>query len=304
MAKARQPEILAAGTVLVRTVGARREICLVHRPTHQDWSLPKGKLDPGENVIAAAWRETVEETGEHVALGVRLSPQFYVTEGKLKRVDYWVGRVSNGGPGFRSNREIDQLAWLPPGDAVAKLTYRRDRELVTAALRAPATSPLILVRHGEAMRRARWGKRDDAKRPLSANGRRQAGELAGVLAAFGVVAVHSSDSKRCLQTLEPFVRASGIKVELEPKLSEAGFADNPGAAARRMAQLLKVRQPIVVCTHRPLLPDLLRRVRDELALPRSKAIDEPLPPGGLLVFHRHPFGRNRMRVADVERHEL
>lgn len=304
MVKERRPEILAAGTVLIRVTGAQRQVCLVHRPTHRDWSLPKGKLDSGEHVATAAWRETVEETGEHVALGVPLPPHFYVVEGKLKRVDYWVGQATHGGPGFRPNREIDELAWLSPPAAVEKLTYRRDRDLVKEALRSPATSPLVILRHGAATQRARWGKRDDSKRPLAARGRRQAEALSNVLAAFGVVSLHSSDAKRCVQTLDPYARSIRVKVALEPALSERSFQANPTRALERMCELALVQRPVVICTHRPLLPDLIRQVRRELDVARSDALDADLPPGGLIVFHRHAFGHNRMRVAAVERHEL
>lgn len=305
--KTKRPEILAAGTVLIKRVGsngAERLVCLVHRPTHQDWSLPKGKLDPGEHVIAAAWRETVEETGEHVVLGPPLPPHFYLAEGKLKRVDYWVGHVVKGGPGFRSNREIDELAWLSPAEAAKKLTYRRDRDLIKGALRAPLTSPLIVLRHGTAMQRARWGKRDDSKRPLAAAGRRQATELSNVLAGFGIRSLHSSDAKRCLQTLQPFAAAASVKIVTETAISERGFQAKPGRAAQRMDALLAMKQPLVICTHRPLLPDLLRQIRRGLKVARSDAIDEPLPPGGLIVFHRRIQADKRVRAFAVERHEL
>lgn len=299
-----RPEILAAGTVLIKTVRAQRLVCLVHRPTHQDWSLPKGKLDQGEHVISAAWRETVEETGEHVVLGPALPTQFYLAEGKLKRVDYWVGQAARGGPGFRSNSEIDEIAWLSPAAAAKRLTYRRDRDLIKAALRAPATSPLIVLRHGVAMQRARWGKRDDSKRPLAAPGRLQATELSNVLAAFGITSMHSSDAKRCLQTLQPFARAGAVKIVTEPRLSERVFESKPTRAAQRMAVLMKTRQPLVICTHRPLLPVLLREIRRGLKVARSDAIDAPLPPGGLIVFHRRLGAGKNMRVFAVERHEL
>lgn len=305
--RTKRPEVLAAGTVLIKAAGsggAKGLVCLVHRPGHQDWSLPKGKLDPGEHVVAAAWRETVEETGEHVVLGPPLPPHFYLAEGKLKRVDYWVGHVTKGGPGFQPNREIDELAWLSLAEAAKKLTYRRDRDLIKEALRAPPTSPLIVLRHGVAMPRARWGKREDSTRPLAAAGRRQATELSNVLAGFGIRSLHSSDAKRCVQTLQPFARAGSVKIVTETALSERDFQAKPGKAAQRVAALMTMRQPLVICTHRPLLPDLLREIRRGLKVGRSDAIDEPLPPGGLIVFHRLLRRGRSMRVFAVERHEL
>ena len=39
------------------------ELAVIHRPKYDDWSLPKGKLKPGEGFCEAALREVEEETG-------------------------------------------------------------------------------------------------------------------------------------------------------------------------------------------------------------------------------------------------
>ena len=51
--------IRAAGAVLHRD----GRVAVVHRPQYDDWTLPKGKLDPGEDEPEAAMREVEEETG-------------------------------------------------------------------------------------------------------------------------------------------------------------------------------------------------------------------------------------------------
>jgi hydrolase, NUDIX family len=53
----------AAGAVLWRKSGEHHEIAVAHRPFYDDWSLPKGKLDPGESLPVTAAREILEETG-------------------------------------------------------------------------------------------------------------------------------------------------------------------------------------------------------------------------------------------------
>ncbi|MER5865677.1 NUDIX hydrolase [Kitasatospora sp. NPDC002040] len=136
--------ILAAGAVLwvpgppkKRGPGRKKpRIALIHRPKYDDWSLPKGKLDPGEGWRAAALREVREETGLHCVLGVELPTQHYLAQGRAKEVRYWAA-VPTGGA-FAPNREVDRLKWLSPRKAKARLTHERDRELVDALLRALA----------------------------------------------------------------------------------------------------------------------------------------------------------------------
>ncbi|WP_280698382.1 NUDIX hydrolase [Kitasatospora sp. GP82] len=107
-------------------------IALIHRPKYDDWSLPKGKLDPGEGWRKAALREVWEETGLSCVLGAELPAQHYLAQGRPKEVRYWAA-VPTGGQ-FTPNREVDRLEWLPPKKARARLTHERDRLLVDALL--------------------------------------------------------------------------------------------------------------------------------------------------------------------------
>src|ERR1700756_1760886 len=91
-------EVRAAGAVLWRPAGAGAQVALVHRPKYDDWSFPKGKLDPGEHVLLAAVREVAEETGLRVKLGRRLPSVRYAGEGLRKRVDYWAATVAAAAP--------------------------------------------------------------------------------------------------------------------------------------------------------------------------------------------------------------
>ena len=85
-------DVRAAGAVVTRKGG---EVLLVHRPKYDDWSFPKGKLDPGEHEVTAAVREVAEETGLDVRLGPALAPQRYrMSNGRWKHVDYWTARVA------------------------------------------------------------------------------------------------------------------------------------------------------------------------------------------------------------------
>ncbi|WP_188272853.1 NUDIX hydrolase [Streptomyces sp. CBMA152] len=130
--------VLAAGCVLWRRSpwgDGGLEICLVHRPKYDDWSLPKGKLKPGEDPLAGALREVLEETGHMCAPGARLPSVHYVDgQGRPKVVDYWAAEASAGS--FVPGDEVDRLLWLPPAAARLRLTQDRDRHLVDALLDA------------------------------------------------------------------------------------------------------------------------------------------------------------------------
>jgi 8-oxo-dGTP diphosphatase len=118
--------IEAAGGVVVADDG---QVLLVHRPRYDDWTLPKGKLDPGETYEAAALREVREETGLRCTLGRELATTEYRdNKGRPKVVRYWLMSVDGGD--FEPNDEVDEVCWLPVAGAIEALTYDRDREVI------------------------------------------------------------------------------------------------------------------------------------------------------------------------------
>jgi CYTH domain-containing protein/8-oxo-dGTP pyrophosphatase MutT (NUDIX family) len=130
-------EVRASGGVIVRGGdGDEPEVALVHRPKYDDWSLPKGKLDDGEGWEEAALREVEEETGLRARLLDELSPIAYLDpKGRRKVVRYWRMEAATGT--FTANKEVDEFEWLALGEALERLTYDHDRELVRAALAPP-----------------------------------------------------------------------------------------------------------------------------------------------------------------------
>ena len=121
-------QIEAAGGVVVRD----GEVLLVHRPRYDDWTLPKGKLDHGESFEDAALREVEEETGIRATLGRELPSSRYEVNGRPKLVRYWLMAPQAEGE-FTPKDETDQLRWLRLEDALAVLTYDRDRDVLRAA---------------------------------------------------------------------------------------------------------------------------------------------------------------------------
>lgn len=268
------PDVRAAGAVVTRKGG---DVLLVHRPRYDDWSFPKGKLDLDEHVTTAAVREVAEETGLDIRLGAALSTQRYDTgRGRMKTVDYWVGRVQGNDDvsGYRVNDEIDAVAWVPWAEAVERLTYDYDRQTLAQArpLRR-RTRALVVLRHGQARSRRSWPA-DDRRRPLIAAGESAAQRLVPVLAAFGVTEVYSSSSVRCVATVTPYVHTTGWPLHSYDELSEEGVSVS--AVQDLVELLLAAESSAVLCTHRPVLPVVL----EALGLPDAK-----LEPAEMLVVH-------------------
>ena len=122
-------EVKAAGGVVWRRGPSGIEVAIAHRPHRQDWSLPKGKLDPGESWERAALREVEEEIGFRCRLGRELSSTAYHDQkGRSKVVRYWLMEPEEGE--FSPNREVDELRWLIPSAAAELLSYEHDKALV------------------------------------------------------------------------------------------------------------------------------------------------------------------------------
>ncbi|OBF17867.1 NUDIX hydrolase [Mycobacterium sp. ACS4331] len=255
---ASSPPVKAAGAVLWRP-GVdgpdHPEIAVIHRPRYDDWSLPKGKVDPGETEPVTAVREIWEETGCQAQLGRRLATVTYPIEQGTKMVRYWAARAVGGE--FRPNHEVDKLLWLPVGDAITKLRYPHDRKVVRRFSRHPVdTRNLLIVRHATAGRKSRY-KGDDRKRPLDKHGRAQAESLVPLLLAFGATDLHSADRVRCRQTIEPLADELGVSIADEPALTEEAYADNRKRARARVLEIAEQPGTRVICSQGKVIPDLI-----------------------------------------------
>jgi 8-oxo-dGTP pyrophosphatase MutT (NUDIX family) len=121
-------EVFAAGGVVVNEHG---RLLVVHRPRYDDWSFPKGKLDPGETLQECALREVLEETGCVCRLGRSLTAIRYVDhKGRHKEVSYWL--MVPESTDFVPNDEVDEIRWILPDQATLLLSYERDREVLAA----------------------------------------------------------------------------------------------------------------------------------------------------------------------------
>ena len=124
----------AGGLVFRKGDAGGAEIVLVHRSAYDDWTFPKGKLDPGESEPQAALREVEEETSLVCTLGREAGLTSYRDPaGRPKTVRYW--EMAAVGGVLAPANEIDNARWVALADASALLTYARDRELLRTSRR-------------------------------------------------------------------------------------------------------------------------------------------------------------------------
>ena len=196
--------IWAAGGVLYRKDEDGTRFLLVHRDRYDDWSLPKGKLERRESFIDAAMREVEEETGHTFR-----SPRFVGTtgyetpRGNAKVVRWWLVEATGGA--FAPNGEVDGARWLSADEAVKRLSYPGEREVVRRAagiVAAKRSGVIYLVRHSPAGVKAEW-KQQDWLRPLDRDGVRQAKRIQAALQAVPLTRIVSSHYKRCVDTVRP-----------------------------------------------------------------------------------------------------
>jgi len=114
--------IQAAGGIIWKKEGSEKKLAVVHRPKHNDWSLPKGKVDPGESWTDAALREVIEETGYAGKLKKYAGSISYLLDGKPKIVLFWHMDAKTENL-ERMNGEVDEVRWLTVAEAADLLDY-------------------------------------------------------------------------------------------------------------------------------------------------------------------------------------
>jgi 8-oxo-dGTP diphosphatase len=118
------PEVCAGGGVIVRD----GRVLVVHRPRYDDWSLPKGKLEPGETWEQGALREVEEETGLVCELGEEVGRTRYLdARGRDKEVRYF--RMSSEGEPAAHN-EVDDVRWVSLDDAPGFVSHAPEADLL------------------------------------------------------------------------------------------------------------------------------------------------------------------------------
>jgi len=287
--------ILAAGAICWRIENSELKVALIHRARYDDWSWPKGKVDPGECLPETAVREIAEETGLRIKLGLRIGVQKYnLPSGVPKEVHYWASKISEKAllkSKFKPSEEVSQVVWMSAESAASRLTYSHDGDPLRRLIELHEanqldTKPFIILRHAKATPRSDW-KGENGKRPLLALGKTQAKTLVPLISAFPVKRVVSSPWVRCLKTVEPYAAGRKMKVILRSQLSELGSARGPQRTQKVVRDLVEDNLATLVCTHRPALPSILDALSNYADAGHEIAIHEAraLRPGHMMVVH-------------------
>jgi phosphohistidine phosphatase SixA/8-oxo-dGTP pyrophosphatase MutT (NUDIX family) len=271
--------VLAAGAVCWRRRAKSFEVLLVFRPQRGDVSLPKGKADDTESLPETAVREVLEETGYQVHLGVPLGSTTYVLpNGRDKSVVYWAAEVPRGELQrgvFVPNDEVGAVEWVPLAKVGKRLTYERDIELMQRFAELAVTGELesfalITLRHAKAAFDSPSGT--DAERRLTPRGQAQARAVVPVLAAWGPVRIVSSTAARCLATVAPLAKATGIEVKKAPQLSQDGWElqqHDPHGVREIVDRRIAKGRTTVLCSHAPVLPEIIEQIAEATGSPNG-----------------------------------
>lgn len=275
----------AAGGLLWRDREGMVEVALVHRPKYQDWSLPKGKPEPGEHPLATAYREVAEETGVRPEIGVRLPSTRYqrpTPDGVVdKTVNYWAMRAREVSD-FTPNAEVDELRWVPLDEVATALSHVRDTGVVAAfaALPRPLRT-VVLLRHAPAV--AEWDA-PDVTRPLDDAGAGLAVRLADLLALFAPVRVVCATPRRCVQTVAPLASRCGVRIESDSGFDAASHARSPEVTAERVMEVATTQGTVVVCADTGVVPDTVALLADTDGL-HVPSVRTPAGAGWVLSFN-------------------
>lgn len=276
--------IRAAGALLWRdNSDLSLEVALIHRPRYDDWSLPKGKLEMGETALQCAYREVQEETGIRATFTRQLGTVEYEESGQEKRVKYWAAHCALTNSEFVPNEEVDQMKWLPPSQALEQVTHDSDKSIIEKFMSEEQhTDTLIILRHTKSLERGDWDEAD-SHRTLDETGFDQAQLLIKHLAPFAIDELYTSDYTRCVQTVTPLAHARGLSITTVPSLNEESFELDPEKAISFANALKQDEKNILICSHNPVIPSMLRGILNTKL--KNKDLIK-LEPGDAWIVHR------------------
>ena len=213
----------------------------------------------------------------------------------MKKVYYWSARLADDSPEFHPNEEVDLLEWHSLQDAIEKSTRDSDREIIEKFVNIPFDSyPLIMLRHAKALEREEW-QGEDEDRPLEQLGQQQARRMLSLYQVYGLTQIHTSDAVRCHDTVEQMAKALGIALTITNKVSEYTWKKNKEKAIDYAKDLIKINEPIILCSHNPVLPRMMEKLTKKIDFdyPSNK-----LQPGESWILHHN--GKKVVQIDCLE----
>ncbi|MCX2164093.1 NUDIX hydrolase [Corynebacterium auriscanis] len=248
-------------------------IAVIHRPRYDDWSLPKGKVDPGENLAGTAIREIGEETGITARLGWLLGYVHYPVGSRTKVVYYWTAESLE--ENFEPNEESDELRWVTFEEAKGLLSYEIDLDVVAAGeamVNLGVNRRVLYVRHAKAHAREGWAGNDDL-RPLAKKGRRQSEMLITQLSGYRPEVLFSAAPERCVDTLTPLSQDLTLQIQVDAELGDHGWEQGEDVAMNAFRRVAFDRDGVsdnggeapvkVICGQGAVIPGVLARLAAE-----------------------------------------
>nr|WP_062343171.1 NUDIX domain-containing protein [Herbidospora sakaeratensis] len=277
---AKQPDLLrTAGALIWRGDPKNPQVAVINRTKKNDWCLPKGKLDPGEHVIAAGFREAFEETGLKMTFGRWLTSVKNDKKGWKRRTDYWAAHSPEGD--FVPNSEVRHLHWKSLDEAEHVLTSTSDAPVVSALeAKTIQTRVLIAAVHGTLEGADGDWEGKGRIRPLDAGGLWQADRLHRVLNAYRPSYLVAGQSERCRQTLGPYAAEQALGIRNEKLLTKKDFEAN--SALRMIHATMEVGECAVVCGYRQPVEETLKLLLAARNVDKEKI---ELFPGSFVVVH-------------------
>jgi 8-oxo-dGTP diphosphatase len=285
--------IAAGGVIWRKNTKNEIEVVLIHRQRYDDWSLPKGKIEPGETLMTCAYREIVEETDLNIKLGPYIGEVEYFVPDGLKRVSYWAASLAGDQKPFTANEEVDSMDWFTLEEAADKATRDSDREILEKFDDSPyETSALVMLRHAKALAREEW-QGEDEDRPLDILGQQQARRMHSIYQVYGLQQIHTSDAVRCLDTIAQLARIDEINPIITSAVSEYTWKKNKDKAIDYAKDLIKNNEQILLCSHNPVLPRMMEKL--------TKKIDFDYPDNKLLPGEAWVLHHDKKEVLQIDR---
>ena len=283
---------LAAGAVLWRhsTEGVR--VAVIHRPRYDDWSLAKGKVDPGENLPTTAVREIAEETGCQVQLGTFLGHVHYPVGQRTKVIYYWTAEVVR--QEFKPNDEVDEMRWLSFDEALDIVSYDVDRKVLRTAQKAlvPAIDcRILLVRHAHAHPREGWAGNDNL-RPIDRKGRKQLKFIGKELQGWNPTSVISAIPMRCQDTAQAIADELGVAVSPNEHWGDTTYHADPAITKRQFDVIRKQKGTFLIVSQGDTIKGLLKWITADTSLEMTEPICKK---AGVWVLS---FSEGQLRAAD------